>query len=68
MRSLEKIRVLLTNTSNEAGFSEKELTDNKDNASIIIAIGTGEKAYIVIAGAVMLVMISAGVVIYRKKK
>ena len=54
-------------TRNSAGFEELNLNDNKSGATVIVAIGTGDSTYIAIAGAVMLVLIAAGVVIYKKK-
>ena len=51
---------------NEAGFAEINLKDNKDKATTIISIGTGKTYYAVITGAIIMVLIAAVVVIYKK--
>ena len=56
-------------TQNEAGFEEKDMADNEDKADIIVAVGTGEVPYVVIAGFTLLIVIAmaAGVYIIEKK-
>ena len=56
----------ITSTSNKAGFEEINLNDNKSGATVIVAIGTGDSTYIVITAATMIVLLAAGVVIYKK--
>ena len=55
-------------TSNEAGVNETKEDDNLSKAEVIIAIGTGETTYIAITAGLVIVLIVAGVVIWRKKK
>ena len=54
-------------TQNEAGFEEKDMADNEDKADIIVAVGTGEVPYVVIAGFTLLIVIAmtAGVYIVK---
>ena len=54
-------------TTNPAGFEETSLEDNKTAAELIIAIGTGETNYILITAGIMLILLGAGVVIYKKR-
>ena len=56
-------------TQNEAGFEEKDTTDNEDKADVIVAIGTGEVPYVLIAGMTLMVVIAiaSGVYIIEKK-
>ena len=56
----------IISTTSDAKFAETNTNDNKSGATVIVAIGTGDSTYMVIAGAVMLVLIAAGVVIYKK--
>ena len=55
-------------TSNEAGFEDIDNSDNKDKASVIITVGTGEYSYILITATTMIVLLGAGYVIYKKTK
>ena len=55
-------------TTNPAGFEETSLEDNKTAAELIIAIGTGETNYILITAGIMLILLGAGVVIYKRRK
>ena len=56
-------------TENEAGFEEKDKSDNESKADLIVAVGTGEVPYIAIAGSILLIMISitAGIYVIKKK-
>ena len=56
-------------TENEAKFEEKDTTDNEAKADVIVAIGTGEVPYVLIAGMTLMVVIAmaAGVYIIEKK-
>ena len=60
--------VKLINTENEAGFEEKDKSDNESKADLIVAVGTGEVPYVAIAGSILLIMISITVGIYVIKK
>ena len=53
---------------NEAGFEEKNTTDNEDKADIIVAIGTGGHTYVLIAGGMLLILISLACGVYVVKK
>ena len=55
-------------TQNEAGFGEKDMTDNEDKADIIVAVGTGEIAYTLIAYGVLIIVlaVTAGVYIIKR--
>ena len=55
-------------TQNEAGFGEKDMTDNEDKADIIVAVGTGEVAYTLIAYGVLIIVlaVTAGVYIIKR--
>ena len=55
-------------TSNEAGVNETKEDDNLSKAEVIIAIGTGESTYIAITAGLVIILLAAGVVIWRKKK
>ena len=55
-------------TQNEAGFEEKDTTDNEDKADIIVAVGTGEVPYVLIAGMTLMVVIAMAVGVYRIQK
>ena len=55
-------------TQNEAGFGEKDTADNEDKADIIVAVGTGEVAYTLIAYGVLLVMLSITCGVYIIKR
>ena len=57
-------------TENEAGFNEKDTSDNESRANLIVAVGTGEVPYVAIAGSILLIMISitAGIYIITKKR
>ena len=56
-------------TENEAGFNEKDASDNESRADLIVAVGTGEIPYVAIAGSILLIMISitAGIYVIKKK-
>ena len=53
---------------NEAGYEEKDTTDNEDKADIIVAIGTGGHTYVLIAGGMLLILISLACGAYVVKK
>ena len=53
---------------NEAGFEEKDTTDNEDKADVIVAIGTGGHTYVLIAGVMLLILISLACGVYIIKK
>ncbi len=57
-------------TENEAGFEEKDKSDNESKADFIVAVGTGEIPYVAIAGSILLIMISltAGIYVIKKKR
>ena len=57
-------------TENEAGFEEKDKSDNESKADLIVAVGTGEIPYVAIAGSLLLIMISitAGIYVIKKKR
>ena len=57
-------------TENEAGFNEKDASDNESRADLIVAVGTGEVPYVAIAGGVLMIMIAitAGVYVIKKKR
>ena len=57
-------------TENEAGFEEKDKSDNESKADLIVAVGTGEVPYVAIAGSILFIMISitAGVYVISKKR
>ena len=56
-------------TENEAGFEEKDKSDNESKADLIVAVGTGEVPYIAIAGSILLIMIAitSGIYVIKKK-
>ena len=56
-------------TENEAGFEEKDKSDNESKADLIVAVGTGEVPYVAIAGSILLIMISitSGIYVIKKK-
>ena len=58
----------IISTENEAGYDEKDTTDNEDKADIIVAISTGGHTYILAAGAILLVLISIAGTVYVIKK
>ena len=58
----------IISTENEAGFEEKDTTDNEDKADVIVAIGTGGHTYVLIAGGMLLILISLACGVYVKKK
>ena len=53
---------------NEAGFEEKDTIDNEDKADVIVAIGTGGHTYVLIAGGMLLILISLACGVYAIKK
>ena len=55
-------------TQNEAGFEEKDMADNEDKADIIVAVGTGEVPYVVIAGFTLLIVIAMAAGVYIVKR
>ena len=58
----------IISTENEAGYDEKDTTDNEDKADIIVAISTGGHTYVVIAGGILLILIAMGCGVYVIKK
>ena len=58
----------IISTENEAGYTEKDTTDNEDKADVIVAISTGGHTYILAAGAILLVLISLAGTVYVIKK
>jgi len=58
----------IVSTSNDAGVSEITEEDNKSGAKVIVAIGTGDGTYVVITAIGMIVLIAAGVVIWKKRQ
>ena len=57
-------------TENEAGFEEKDKSDNESKADLIVAVGTGEIPYVAIAGSILLIMIAitSGIYVIKKKQ
>ena len=56
-------------TNNEAGFEETDTSDNKDNAILVIAVGTGAPTYVAITGGMLIILAGIAVsIIYKKKK
>ena len=61
--------VEIIKTTNEEGIEEKIAEDNKSGAEVIIAIATGEKTYIIVILAELLIaMIGAGVIVWKRVK
>ena len=58
----------ILNTQNAAGFKDIDPTNNKDSATIFVAIGTGETTYIAITAGLVIILLAAGVVIWKKRK
>ena len=59
----------LSNIDNDAKYDETTTDDNKSNADVIIAIGTGEKTYIIIAFiALGILSLAATIVIIESKQ
>ena len=58
----------IISSENDAGFDEKDTTDNEDKADIIVAISTGGHTYVMIAGGVLLVLIAMACGVYIVKK
>ena len=58
----------IISTENEAGYDEKDTTDNEDKADVIVAISTGGHTYIIAAGGILLVLIALGCGVYVIKK
>ena len=58
----------IVSSENEAGFDEKDATDNEDKADVIVAISTGENTYVMIAGSVLLVLIAMACGVYIVKR
>ena len=56
-------------TENEAGFDEKDKSDNESKADLIVAVGTGEVPYVAIAGSILMITIAttAGIYVIKKK-
>ena len=50
--------------------NEKDASDNESRADLIVAVGTGEIPYAVIAGGVLMIMITmtAGVYVIKKRR
>ena len=55
-------------TQNEAGFEEKDTTDNEDKADVIVAVGTGEVPYVLIAAGVLIIMLAVTASVYIIKR
>ena len=57
-------------TENEAGFEEKDKSDNESKADLIVAVGTGEVPYVAIAGSILIIMIAitSGIYVIKKKR
>ena len=55
-------------TENEAGYEEKDETDNQDKADIIVAISTGENTFVSTASGVLLILMAIACGIYIVKK
>ena len=51
---------------NEYSVDETTTEDNKDSADIIVSIATGAKTYVFIAGTILIVLISSGIVVKRR--
>ena len=60
--------VEISKTKNKAGFEETTKNDNTSSATVIIAIGTGDMSYVIIAIISAMVLIGAGYVVYKNKK
>ena len=60
--------VEITGSENEAGFEESSKADNKDNADIVIVVGTGEYTYIVGVGIVLIALAGIAVALQIKKR
>ena len=58
----------IISSENDAGFDEKDTTDNEDKADVIVAISTGGHTYVMIAGGVLLVLIAMACGVYIVKK
>ena len=58
----------LENTENEANFEEKDKTDNKDEANVIISIDTGDESYKQIAIELLLLLIELILITYILRK
>ena len=58
----------IVSSENEAGFDEKDATDNEDKADVIVAISTGGHTYVMIAGGILLVLIAMACGVYIVKK
>ena len=54
-------------SENVAKFEDMDKSDDRARATVIIAIGTGDSTYIAITAGLMMILIGAGVVIWRKK-
>ena len=55
-------------TENEAGFNEKDTSDNESRANLIVAVGTGEVPYVAIAGGVLMILVAMTIGVYVIKK
>ena len=60
--------VEIVNATNEAGFEETMLEDNKSGASMIVSVATGETSYVAITATALIILIGAGTVIYKKTR
>ena len=60
--------VNIVEAKNDAGFKEKDVNDNTDDAQLIIAVSTGAKTVVNVAGAATIVLSAIGVCIVAVKK
>ena len=58
----------IVDTKNAAGFEEKSLEDNEDDAQFIISVSTGVKTAVNIAGFATIVLLAIGVCIVAVKR
>ena len=55
-------------SENPAGFKDIDNTNDKDNATLFVAVGTGEDSYMAVISTALVVLIIAGIVIWKKRK
>jgi hypothetical protein len=53
---------------NEAGFEDVVVDDDSSSANLIIGIETGDGTYVVIMGVVLIVLLSAMMVVFVRRK
>ena len=58
----------IVSSENEAGFDEKDATDNEDRADLIVAVSTGGNSYVMIAGGILLVLVAMACGVYIVKR